>query len=56
MDKKGKKRLEVLRQKLQKIQSQLSGAKQQMDDPSDVARLEKELADIHAEMEKLKNE
>ena len=55
MDKKAKKRLQVLRQKLAKLQQQLSGAKQQSDDPEDIPRLEKELADAQAEMAKLKD-
>ncbi|MEX0867801.1 MAG: hypothetical protein WD030_10615 [Pirellulales bacterium] len=54
MDKKAKKRLEVVRKKIQTVQQQLAGAKQQMDDPDDVTRLERELAELHAEMEKLK--
>ena len=33
MDKKSKKRLEVLRKKLEKLQAQLVGAKQQEDEP-----------------------
>jgi hypothetical protein len=54
MDKKAKKRLQVLRQKLAKLQQQLAGAKQQTDDPDDIPRFEKEIADAQAEMTKLK--
>jgi hypothetical protein len=54
MDKKAKKRIQVLRQKLTKLQQQLTGAKQQMDDPEEVPRLENEIAAAHAEMTKLK--
>jgi hypothetical protein len=54
MDKKAKKRVEVLRQKLQKLQQQLAGAKQQPDDPADIVRLEKEVAATQAELGKLK--
>ncbi len=54
MDKKSKKRIEVLRQRLQKLQQQLSGAKQQPDEPGEAERLEKEIADIKAEVDKLK--
>ena len=54
MDKKAKKRIQVLRQKLAKLQQQLTGAKQQADDPEDIPRLEKEIADAQAEMTKLK--
>jgi hypothetical protein len=55
LDKKAKKRIEVLRSRLTKSQQQLAGAKKQMDDPAEVARLEKEIGEINAELEKLKN-
>ena len=55
MDKKAKKRVQVLRQKLAKLQQQLSGAKQQMDDPEEVPRIEKEIEDAKTEMAKLKD-
>jgi hypothetical protein len=54
MDKKAKKKSEVLRQRLLKLQQQLAGAKQQPDDPGDVTRLEKEIAAVQAEITKLK--
>ena len=54
MDKKAKKRVQVLRQKISKLQQQLTGAKQQMDDPAEVPRLEKEIDDAKAEMTRLK--
>jgi len=55
MDKKVKKRLDVLRQRLQKVQQQLSGARQQCDEPDDVRRLEQEKTQIEAEIEKLRH-
>ncbi|MFM8379258.1 MAG: hypothetical protein ACKOB1_08030 [Planctomycetia bacterium] len=55
MDKKDKKRIEVLQQKIAKLQQQLAGAKKQPDDPADIPRLEKELAAAHAELSKLKH-
>lgn len=54
MDKKAKKRVEVLRQKVLKLQQQLAGARKQPDDPSDIPRLEKEIAAAQIELEKLK--
>jgi cob(I)alamin adenosyltransferase len=54
MDKKAKKKLDVVRQRLQKLQQQLAGARKQMDDPDEVRRLEKELAAAEAEVQKLK--
>lgn len=55
MDKKAKKRLEVIKQKLAQLQQQLAGAKQQMDDPADVKRIESEIATLQAERDRLKS-
>ena len=38
MDKKTKKKLEILHKKVGKLQQQLAGAKQQMDDPGEVEK------------------
>ena len=54
MDKKAKKRIEVLQVRAQKLRLQLSGAKQQTDEPEEVARLEKELATVNSELQTLK--
>jgi hypothetical protein len=54
MDKKAKKRLEVLRKKATQLQQQLAGATKQMDDPAEVVRLKKELAATEAEIERIK--
>ena len=54
MDKKAKKRIEVQRKRLTKLQMQLAGAKQQIDDPEDVGRLEAEIKDAEAEIAKWK--
>lgn len=53
MDKKAKKRLEVLKQKRAALEKQLAGAKKQTDDPQEIVRFEKELAAIKLEMEQL---
>jgi len=55
LDKKVKKRIDVLRTRLNKSQQQLAGAKKQMDDAAEVARLEKEIGEINVELEKLKS-
>jgi archaellum component FlaC len=55
IDKKAKKRLEVIRHKLQTLRRQLAGAKQQNDEPGEVERLEKEVAALESEAERLKN-
>jgi hypothetical protein len=54
MDKKAKKRIELLQQKLQKLRQQLAGAKKQMDEPEEAVRLEREIAAADAELHKLK--
>ncbi len=54
MDKKAKKRIDLLNKRIQKLQMQLSGAKKQMDDPDEVMRLEKEIADAKQELTTLK--
>ena len=55
MDKKAKKRIEVLRQKLQKNEVLLAAAKQQPDEPDEVGNIERQIAEIKAEIEKIKN-
>lgn len=54
MDKKAKKRVEVLNKKIQKLMQQLAGSKEQADDPSEIEKFEQELAAAKAEVEKLK--
>ncbi|MDA0835469.1 MAG: hypothetical protein O2955_15245 [Planctomycetota bacterium] len=43
LDKKQKKQIEVAKKKLVMLRQQLAGAKQQMDDPADVTRLQNEI-------------
>jgi len=54
MDKKDKKRIEVLQLRIAKLQQQLAGAKKQPDDPAEVPRIERDLAAAHAELAALK--
>ncbi len=54
MDKKIKKKLDVLRQRAQKLRLQIAGAKEQNDDAAELAKLEQELQAVEAEIEKLK--
>lgn len=54
MDKKDKKHLDVLRQRQQKIQQQLAGARKQADDPSEIRQFEEELKKIEIEIQRLK--
>ena len=55
MDKKAKKRLDIVRKRLQKLRLQLSGARTQDDEPGEVERLESEIATLEQEAEKLKS-
>jgi hypothetical protein len=54
MDKKAKKRIDVLQPKLQQLRMQVSGAKKQLDDPDEVKRLEAEIVAVEAELKKLR--
>jgi hypothetical protein len=54
MDKKAKKRIELLHKKIGELQPRLAGARKQMDDPEEVRKLAAELAAAQAEIEKLK--
>jgi cob(I)alamin adenosyltransferase len=54
MHTKPKTRLEVIRQKLQTLKQKLAGARKQDDEPGEVKALEKEIATLEAEVEKLK--
>lgn len=48
------KREEAVRKKLQQLRLQLAGARKQMDDPSEVRALEKEIATLEAELARSK--
>jgi DNA-binding FrmR family transcriptional regulator len=54
LNKKQKKQLDVEHKKLKQLESQLSGAKRQLDDPQEVARLEQEIAATRNRLEALK--
>jgi cob(I)alamin adenosyltransferase len=54
MDKKVKKKLEVVQQRLQKLRQQLSGARKQNDDPAELAQLERQVQEAEAELTRLK--
>jgi hypothetical protein len=55
MDKKAKKRLEIVQGRLGKLRQQLAGARQQLDDPDEVTRLKKEIEVAQQEVEKIKS-
>ena len=54
MDKKAKKRIEMLRKKIGELQQRLAGAKQQLDDPREVEQYQDQIAAVLEEIEKLK--
>ncbi len=53
VDKKIKKKIEVLRQRIQKKRQQLSGAKRQNDEPGEVEQLESDIASLESEIRSL---
>jgi len=55
MDKKTKKRLGVLRQKVEKAQKVLAAAKQQTDEPGEIEEIEKNIAELKAEIKELRD-
>jgi len=55
MDKKAKKKIQTLNQRVQKLQQQLAGARKQVDDPAELKTLEAQLSAAEAELAKLKS-
>lgn len=53
MDKKDKKRLSVLKQKRQKLTTELATVRKFTDDPAELAKLEAELEKVVAEITKI---
>ena len=56
MDKKVKKKIQTLNQRIQKLRQQLAGARKQADDGDELAALEKQIADAEAEVTKLRGD
>jgi len=54
MDKKIKKKIDTLHQRIQNLRLQIAGAKKQMDDQAELKNLEKQLAAAEAELGKIK--
>jgi DNA-binding FrmR family transcriptional regulator len=54
MDKKHKKKTQVLQQRIQSLRQQLAGAKKQMDDPAELKLIQTQLAAAEAELGRLK--
>lgn len=53
MDRKAKKRIEVLKKKRANLRTQLATVRRFTDDPAEIPKLEAELAAVMAEIEKL---
>jgi hypothetical protein len=56
LNKKQKKQIETARNKIQKLQVLLKAARNQPDDPAEAPRLEGQIKDLEAEIEKIKSE
>jgi hypothetical protein len=54
MDRRTKKKIEVLGRKLTNLRQQLAGARRQTDEPQEVERLEAEVSRIEADLKRLK--
>ena len=55
MDKKHKKRIQTLNERISHLRQQLAGAKKQMDDPAELKSFQDQLAAAEAELQKAKN-
>ena len=56
LNKKQQKQIEAAKNKIQRLRDLLKAARSQPDDPREIPRLEKEIADLTAEIEKIRNE
>ena len=56
LNKKQQKQIEAAKNKIQRLQTLLSAAIKQPDDPQEIPRLEKQIAELNAEIEKIKKE
>ena len=53
INKKQKKQIDVAHKKMAQLRLQLSGAKKQQDEPDEIIRLEREIATLTTQLEKL---
>ena len=56
LNKKQKKQIDALKNKVNGLQQLLRAARNQPDDPAEIPRLEKQIADLQTEIEKIKGE
>ena len=55
MDRKTKKTIQTLQQRIQKLEQQLKGARQVEDEPGEVARIESELEATRAKLQSVRD-
>jgi hypothetical protein len=53
LDKKQKKQLEAAKTRMQNLRQLLAGARDQPDDPEEITRLKREIAEVEAQIHKL---
>lgn len=56
LNKKQQKQIDAAKNKILRLRELLKAAKNQPDDPKEIPRLEKEIANLNAEIEKIRNE
>jgi len=55
LNKKQKKQIDVAKGKIVKLQQLLNAAKKQPDDPAEIPRLQNQIAELEAEIEKIRS-
>ncbi len=56
LNKKQQKQIDAAKNKILRLRELLKAAKNQPDDPKEIPKLEKEIADLNADIEKIRNE
>ena len=56
LNKEQQKQIEAAKNKITRLRGLLTAAKNQPDDPKEIPKLEKEIADLNAEIERIRNE
>lgn len=56
LNKKQQKQIEAAKNKILRLRELLKAARNQPDDPREIPRLEKQIADLNAEIDKIRNE
>ncbi|MDA1231311.1 MAG: hypothetical protein O2856_11105 [Planctomycetota bacterium] len=56
LNKKQQKQIEAAKNKILRLRELLKAARNQPDDPQEIPRLEKQIADLNAEIDKIRNE